>query len=75
MPFSTGHKSEDEIEDLYHRFFKKSKDILTNNGTIIMYSHNPELVRESSFTYKYDVLDEFEIIKKDNAWLFIIRWM
>ena len=75
MPYSTGHKSVDEIELLYKDFFSKAREVLTKKGTIIMYSHNPELVRELSYHYKYNILEALEFMPKESAWLFIIRFI
>ncbi|MFI3170938.1 MAG: methyltransferase [Eubacteriales bacterium] len=75
MPYSTGHKSEEEIEMLYKDFFPKAREVLTRSGTIIMYSRNPELVRELSFYYKYNITKAIEIVPKENSWLFIIQFI
>lgn len=74
MPYATGHKSEEEITELYHDFFPKAKEVLTPDGTIIMYSRNPELVQQLVSTYSYNILEAYEIILKENAWLFIIKF-
>ncbi len=74
MPFATGHKSEEEIAELYEEFFLKAQEVLTSDGTIIMYSHNPELVRELSLQHPYHILESWEIVKKENTWLFVIRF-
>ena len=74
MPFVTGHKSEEEIVELYKKFFVKAQEVLTTRGTIIMYSHNPELVRELSLQHPYHILEAWEIMKKENTWLFVIRF-
>lgn len=74
MPFKTGHKSEEELEELYRAFFPKAKEMLTAEGTIIMYSHNPEFVHELASINNYDILEAFEIMPKEDAWLFIIRF-
>lgn len=75
MPYITGHKSEKEIEDLYSDFFPKAKELLTLDGTIIMYSHNPAFVRNLSSIYNYSIIREFEVIKKEDAWLFILKFL
>ncbi len=74
MPFTTGHKSQDEIIGLYDNFFPKAKEVLTSSGTIIMYSHDPALVHQLSSVNNYRILESFEIMQKENAWLFIIRF-
>lgn len=74
MPYATGHKSQDEIQTLYQDFFPKAKEVLTHNGTIIMYSRNPELVNALSKRYEFQIIKALEIVKKENAWLFIIKF-
>ncbi len=73
MPYETGHKSLDEIETLYRDFFPKSKEMLTESGTIIMYSHNPELVKSLAPRYGYQIKEAFEIMRRENTWLFILK--
>lgn len=73
MPYATGHKSEEEIQELYQAFFLKSREVLTLNGTIIMYSRNPELVNTLATKHGYQILESFEIVPKETAWLFILQ--
>ncbi len=73
MPFETGHKSYDEIETLYRDFFPKAREVLTAEGTIIMYSHNPELVNNFAPRYGYQIKEAYEIMRRKNTWLFILR--
>ena len=74
MPFATGHKSNYEIEELYHRFFVKAREVLTSDGTIIMYTHNSELVVYLSEEFGYEIVDSFMITKKENTKLYIIKF-
>ncbi len=74
MPSETGHKSLEEIEVLYQDFFDKSREVLEKDGTMILYSHNPELVNTLSFTKNYDIIEAFEVVKKENAWLFVLKF-
>ncbi len=73
MPYATGHKSEEEIQELYHAFFSKAHEVLTMNGTIIMYSRNPELVLTLSKQNQYQIIQSYEIVPKETAWLFILQ--
>lgn len=74
MPYVTGHKSEEEIAILYKDFFPKAREVLTLNGTVIMYSRNPELVRKLSIEQGFEVTKAIEVVPKENAWLFIVRF-
>ena len=73
MPSTTGRICEEETELTYRRFFEKSKEILTNTGTIIMYTHDKELVEYFSPLYDYDILDKFLILKKKDTWIYILK--
>ena len=73
MPFETGHKSDEEIYDIYKKFFDMAGNLLTEDGTLILYSHNPEYVRSLSKGQNYHIIKEWEIMDKENAWLFILR--
>lgn len=72
MPFITGHKSEEEIEALYKDFFPKAREVLKSGGRVIMYSHNPEFVRELSLAQKFNIIEEFTISIKEGTSLFVI---
>lgn len=73
MPFETGHKSDDEIYEIYEKFFDKAGDLLKDTGTIIMYSRNPEYVRSLSKGQNYRIIKEWEIMDKEDAWLFVLQ--
>ncbi|SHK91582.1 TRM11 family SAM-dependent methyltransferase [Hespellia stercorisuis] len=73
MPFETGHKSDEEIYELYDRFFEKSRDLLTEEGTLILYSRNPEYIRSLSKKYKYEVIKDWLILDKEDSHLFVLR--
>lgn len=72
MPFVTGHKSEDEIYELYEQFFQKAPELLKEHGTIILYSHNRNFVKTLSKKQGYTIKREIEIMDKEGTWLFII---
>ena len=68
-----GHKEEREIFDLYRRFFQKAKEHLKKNGIMILYSHNPEYMKKLLNPREYRLEQEYEISKKEKAYLYIIR--
>ncbi len=72
MPYETGHKTYDEIEILYRDFFPKAREVLTEEGTIIMYSHNPELVESLAPRYGYQIKEAYEFTRRKNTCLFIL---
>ncbi|MFV0344198.1 MAG: TRM11 family SAM-dependent methyltransferase [Anaerocolumna sp.] len=73
MPRVMGHKEEDEIHTLYRRFFIKAKEHLSKDGVIILYSHNRDYVRKYSHLNGYKIAEEFEISKKEEAYVFVIK--
>lgn len=73
MPFAIGRKTEEEIYELYDNFFDNAKNFLTHDGIIIMYSHNRDFVRRLTLEKRYTIVKEFEINKKEETYLFIIK--
>lgn len=75
MPFAIGHKTEDEIYDIYIKFFEKSAEHLKKNGTVILYSHNKEHVRKMAPANHYKLLEEIEINVKEGTYLYVLRYV
>lgn len=75
MPRVMGHKEEDEIFTLYQRFFIKATEHLEKNGIIVLYSHNKDFVYQLINRSIYKIEEEFEISKKEGAYLFVIRYL
>ncbi|MFI3237455.1 MAG: methyltransferase [Lachnospiraceae bacterium] len=72
MPSVMGRTTQEDIDLLYENFFEKAKEVLTPYGTIIMYSHDPSLVKSLCMFHNFDIKKEFLILKKKNSWLFVI---
>lgn len=73
MPSVRGQKGEDEIADLYQKFFAKADKHLNESGIIIMYSHNKEFVKKYNNKSKFKIVEEFEISMKEGTYLFILQ--
>lgn len=73
MPFAIGRKTEEEIYELYDKFFDTAKNFLTQDGTIIMYSHNRDYVKRLTKEKRFTIVKEFEIMKKEETYLFVIK--
>ncbi|MEG0109119.1 MAG: methyltransferase, partial [Lachnospiraceae bacterium] len=73
MPFATGHKSQDEIYEIYEAFFPKAKEWLVPGGTIIMYTHNRDYALLLAQKHGYKIIEEFEIMDKEGTYLLIIK--
>ena len=72
MPFVTDQKSLFDIEKIYGAFFDKADELLDKKAVIIMYSRNPEFVKEYSHLSNCNIIEDFEISKKDNSHLFVL---
>lgn len=75
LPGVMGHKEEKEIFDLYRKFFIKAKEHLKKDGIMVLYSHNREFVRKLLDSRYYRMEQEYEISKRERAYLFIIRFV
>lgn len=73
MPRAMGRKSEEEIFELYQKFFKKAKEYLYEDATIIMYSHDKDYVKQLAPRNGYQIIKEFEINRREGAYVFVIR--
>lgn len=73
LPFAIGHKTEDEIYDLYEDFFSRAKSHLTKEGTLILYTRNPEYIFQFSKEKDYVILKHWEIGKKEGTYLFVLK--
>ncbi|MEG1957966.1 MAG: methyltransferase [Lachnospiraceae bacterium] len=73
MPFATGHKSQDEIYEIYEAFFPKANEWLVPGGTIIMYTHNRDYALLLAPKHGYKIIEEFEIMDKEGTYLLIIK--
>ena len=75
MPRVMGHKEEEEIYQLYRRFFQKAKEHLKKSGIMIIYSHNKEYIKKLINPMDYRIEKEYEISKKEGAYLYIVRYV
>lgn len=73
MPFAIGKTYQNEVEDIYKKFFVKARDVLNGNGTIIMYSHDEGLAKNHAFKNGYKVIKEFLISEKEGTKLLIFK--
>ena len=74
MPMATAKKSEKDIYDLYRRFFKKAGEHLTEDGTIIMYTHNLEMVKELAKKNEFHFEQMWEISKKEGTYVVVLKY-
>lgn len=62
-----------ELERLYHRFFVKAKEHLKPDGVMILYVHNPELVRKFSTQTGYTIVEDIELNMRERTYVFVLR--
>lgn len=75
MPFAMGRITQEEIRLLYERFFKQTLLHLDHDGTIMIYTHDCELVHEFSKKRGYEVEAQFPILTKKQTDFMILRRM
>lgn len=74
MPRVLGHKEEQDILKLYQMFFLKAPEHLNQGGVMILYSHNKEYIKKFANKEWYQIKQEFEISKKEGAYLYVIQY-
>lgn len=73
MPFQLGRVTKDDIENLYAKFFVKVKEHLKQNGIMILYSHDKELVISLSKKHGFKIKENFEISKKEGTNVLVLE--
>lgn len=74
MPTVTGRKTEQEISLLYDKFFEKAVEMLEDQGIIVLYTRDKELVERGLMENDaYTVLENYEISRKEGAYLYILQ--
>ncbi|MEF9954835.1 MAG: methyltransferase, partial [Clostridium sp.] len=72
MPFKIGRTTEDEIYELYVRFFGKAKEFLNEDGMMILYSHDEEYVRQMAPANGFRIIKTYEISLKEGTYVFVL---
>ena len=73
MPFSMQKSAKNDIDLIYCRFFNKAAKHLTDEGTIIMYSHDRAVVKKYVPSSEFKIIKEFEISMKEGTYLYILK--
>lgn len=74
MPFKIGRTAEEEIMDIYKRFFRKIPQHLNEGALVVLYSHNKDLVKKMTPWSDFRLLKEYEISKREETYVFILRY-
>ena len=72
LPWAIGRTTETEIRELYVHFFKKAKLHLTEEGVLILYTHNKELVESIGKREGYVIIKKFEINAKEGTYVYVL---
>ena len=73
MPRSAGTGTRQELEELYWKFFVKAAEHLKEDGILILYTMNPELVEKNlSSSSGYEKLEEFLINEKNQTRVYVL---
>ncbi len=73
MPWAIGRVTEQEIQELYRRFFVKAKEHLKQSGIVILYSHNKELIDTMAKPSGYQILRRYEINAREGTYVYILK--
>ncbi|GEM_PF-42140 len=72
MPFVTKNRSEQEIYQIYVRFFAQIPRYLKEDSVVILYTHNREWV-EKLYHKNFEKLEHFRILEKAGTDLYILK--
>lgn len=74
MPFFTSELPERkrENEQLYARFFEKIPKLMAEDGVMLLYTHNRELVKKY-ITPEFAICREYELSMKEGCYLFLLE--
>lgn len=73
MPRVIGRKKEEDILLLYQMFFKKAKEHLEEDGILLLYSHNRDMVKKLALPNGFAIQQEWEISKKEGAYIYVLK--
>lgn len=73
MPFQIGRITEEDVEEIYERFFHSISDYLNPDALMILYSHNKELVERFAPRSRFYIYKSFEISKKEGTYVLLLR--
>lgn len=74
MPFAIGRTTEDEVFDLYERFFQSVPEYLKQDAIMILYSHNSEFVQNMAPDHGFEIIKKYEVSRKEGTYVLICRY-
>lgn len=74
MPFQWGRVTQEEIDELYTKFFLKIKKHLKEDSTLVLYSHDKELALQQAKRQGFILKENFEISKKEGTYVLVFKY-
>ena len=74
MPMAIGRKTEEQIYEIYEQFFIKARTILAEDGAMILYSHNKDMVRKLASVHNVRIVKEYEISMKEGTYVYVLKY-
>ncbi len=74
MPFRIGRVTEDEIVELYVRFFRSIPAYLKEQAILVLYSHDKRLAEQLAGESDFRILDTYEISAREGTDVLILRY-
>ena len=69
-----GKKTKKEITELYKKFWIKAKEHLKQGAVMVLYFYDRDILQSTLRNEWYEVLEEFEISKKEGAYCYVLRY-
>lgn len=69
MPFKMGRLTDDDVRDIYERFFQKLPELLNDGAVLILYTHHHEDVARLTFRTGFSILKDYEVSQKKGRML------
>ncbi len=73
MPFQIGRFTEDDVFEIYQRFFETIWKYLKEDAILILYSHDKDFVHQLAPIHDFKIIKEYEISKKEGTYVFILQ--
>lgn len=74
LPYNPNYKADKELDGIYKKLFTKLPVLLEKDNHEFIYTRNRELLRKHALTNNFKILEEYEISKKEEAYLFVLTY-
>lgn len=73
LPFAMGKTSQEDIDTLYEKFFRRIRHYMKENATYILYSRDSKLLERLAIKYHFEILEQFLVDEKNQGTLYILK--